>query len=191
MRGLFFDLDGTLVDTHQSNTSAYLNAVHDVLPEASVSRVDLLRYIKAGKGYREFLSDLISGISDVDIISVSNRKSEIYPKYLGESRLNEVLVSRMKKWKEDPNAILVLVTTAKECNARNILEHHGILDVFDFAVFGDQVTAPKPNPEIYLKALELAGVDASDAEAFEDSDVGIEAARAAGISVTRVVWDES
>ena len=39
----------------------------------------------------------------------------------------------------------------------------------------------KPRPDLYLEALELIGVDAADAVAFEDSPNGIRAAKAAGI----------
>ena len=44
----------------------------------------------------------------------------------------------------------------------------------------------KPHPTLYLEALDLLGVDATDAVAFEDSPNGIVAARAAGIFVVAV-----
>jgi HAD superfamily hydrolase (TIGR01509 family) len=44
----------------------------------------------------------------------------------------------------------------------------------------------KPNPTMYLEALELLGVDASEAIVFEDSPNGVKAARAAGIFVVAI-----
>jgi HAD superfamily hydrolase (TIGR01509 family) len=47
----------------------------------------------------------------------------------------------------------------------------------------------KPRPDLYLEALELIGVDAADAVAFEDSPNGIRAAKAAGIYCVAVPND--
>ena len=50
----------------------------------------------------------------------------------------------------------------------------------------DLVAAPKPAPDVYLKAADLLGVDPSDCLAFEDSDPGTAAALAAGMTVVQV-----
>ena len=50
----------------------------------------------------------------------------------------------------------------------------------------DQVVMAKPNPEAYLKALELSGLHSYEVLAFEDSISGIQAAKAAGIQVLKI-----
>jgi hypothetical protein len=62
-----------------------------------------------------------------------------------------------------------------------ILEHLEIASYFDVTVSGDEVMRKKPDPEIYRTVLELAGVDATEAVAVEDSGSGIKAAKSAGI----------
>ncbi len=57
----------------------------------------------------------------------------------------------------------------------------GILDRFDVIRCRDDVAAPKPEPDLYLSALELLGAAASEAIALEDSPNGILAAKRAGI----------
>ena len=57
----------------------------------------------------------------------------------------------------------------------------GIADAFDEIVTGDMVTAHKPNPEIYLKATQVLGVNPAETFAIEDSPSGIRAARDAGL----------
>jgi HAD superfamily hydrolase (TIGR01509 family) len=52
---------------------------------------------------------------------------------------------------------------------------------FDRLVSGDHVSQPKPHPEIYLKAARMLRVPPEDCVAFEDSFVGIEAAKNAGM----------
>jgi len=51
---------------------------------------------------------------------------------------------------------------------------------FDVVVAGDDVINGKPDPEAYLKAAELLGVNARDCIAFEDSPAGLASAEAAG-----------
>jgi HAD superfamily hydrolase (TIGR01509 family) len=61
------------------------------------------------------------------------------------------------------------------------LRKFGLLDQFDALCTSDYVTAVKPDPELYLLALDKLGVRADEAIAFEDSPNGILAAKRAGI----------
>jgi HAD superfamily hydrolase (TIGR01509 family) len=72
---------------------------------------------------------------------------------------------------------LGIVTTGKRGNTFEILDFHGIRSRFDIIVTGDDVTNPKANPEPYFKAIELAYLLPEQILAFEDSQVGCEAAR--------------
>ena len=57
---------------------------------------------------------------------------------------------------------------------------------FDVIVAGDDVERGKPDPEAYLRALDLLGVDATACVALEDSPPGVAAAVAAGVHVIAV-----
>jgi HAD superfamily hydrolase (TIGR01509 family) len=61
------------------------------------------------------------------------------------------------------------------------LRKFGLLDAFDAVCTRDYVTAVKPDPALYLLALEQLGIQADEAIAFEDSPPGIQAAKAAGL----------
>jgi HAD superfamily hydrolase (TIGR01509 family) len=61
------------------------------------------------------------------------------------------------------------------------LRKFGLLDEFDAVCTSDYVSAVKPDPALYLLALERLGVTAGEAIAFEDSPNGILAAKRAGI----------
>ncbi len=60
------------------------------------------------------------------------------------------------------------------------------LRVPEVAVTADDVAASKPDPEGFLRAAEILGVDPADCVVFEDSHAGIEAGRAAGMRVIGV-----
>jgi HAD superfamily hydrolase (TIGR01509 family) len=59
-------------------------------------------------------------------------------------------------------------------------------DRFDVVVCGDEVGAPKPDPEPYRTAAELLGVPIERCVAIEDSPVGVASAAAAGAAVLAV-----
>lgn len=188
LKGIFLDLDGTLVDTHRSNCEAYLQAIQEVMGEGKVDRAALLARICKGGSHEAFLRELIADITDQEVCSVAKRKAEIYPKLLDHSRLNEGLLSDVVRARDASGALVVLVTTAKEVNARNVLRYHGVESLFDYAVFGDGVACLKPDPEIYLKALEITGLDPHEVIAYEDSNAGVESASKAGVRVIKVDW---
>ncbi|MGY3677866.1 HAD family hydrolase [Streptomyces sp. TE33382] len=69
------------------------------------------------------------------------------------------------------------------------LRRLGLRDRFAFLVTGDDTDRHKPEPDLYLLALERAGVGAADALAVEDSPRGVRAAQAAGLRCVAVPWE--
>jgi HAD superfamily hydrolase (TIGR01509 family) len=57
----------------------------------------------------------------------------------------------------------------------------GLLEQFNQIRCRDEVSRPKPNPDVYLAVLEALGTPPQEAVAFEDSPVGVAAAKAAGV----------
>lgn len=88
---------------------------------------------------------------------------------------------------------LAIATTAGEAGVRAVLSHvPDVLAAFDVIVAGDVVPRKKPDPDIYLYALAALGVAANEALAFEDTALGLRAARAAGLAtiVTPSIYSE-
>jgi HAD superfamily hydrolase (TIGR01509 family) len=69
-----------------------------------------------------------------------------------------------------------------------VLGRSGLAPCFDTVVAGDEVPAPKPEPDIYLEACRRLGAEPADSVALEDSPTGIAAARAAGMRVVGVPY---
>ncbi len=76
---------------------------------------------------------------------------------------------------------LAMVTGAAHEDVDLVLAAAGLTDAFPLVVATEDVRAGKPDPEGYLRALDLLGVAAEEALAFEDSEVGVLAAKAAGL----------
>ena len=67
------------------------------------------------------------------------------------------------------------------------LEVLGILDKFDTLVCAGDYTRSKPDPEPFLVAAERLGVAPADCLVFEDTEMGIQAATAAGMASVKVL----
>ena len=64
----------------------------------------------------------------------------------------------------------------------------GIAELFTVMVTGDDVSRSKPDPEAYIACLRSLRATPAECIAFEDSEVGIAAAKAAGIPVLPVTF---
>jgi beta-phosphoglucomutase-like phosphatase (HAD superfamily) len=69
---------------------------------------------------------------------------------------------------------------------RQVLEHLKILDLFDAVVTNEMVKNQKPAPDIFLEAARRLGVAPRDCRAYEDTDLGLQAIRAAGMEAVDV-----
>lgn len=182
VKAFFFDLDGTLVDTHEANYLAYRQAIADV---AGVEATEELRQlIQQGRSSKEFIP-IILGVQKNEVIDrINERKRETYKTFISHSTPNKYLVDFIKKISQ--HHITGLVTTAKKHNADTVLHTHDLNEDFSFKIFGDEVEYMKPHPEAYLMAIEKSGVLPHEILVFEDSDKGIMAATAAGLTVVHI-----
>ncbi len=80
-----------------------------------------------------------------------------------------------------------VVSGAARSEIEPVLGAAGIAGLVVAMVTADDVMNGKPDPEGYLLALELLGMEAGDTVAFEDSEPGVDAARAAGIHCVAVL----
>lgn len=81
---------------------------------------------------------------------------------------------------------LACVTTGSRQNATEVLEHFGVREWFGLIVTGEDVEKQKPDPEGYCRAMEHFRVTPADTMIFEDSGIGLTAAKASGARVFRV-----
>jgi HAD superfamily hydrolase (TIGR01509 family) len=180
IKGLFFDLDGTLVDTLDANIHAYQKALHQINRE--VTQQELAQVF--GMRHDIFLKQIYDDITREEILEISRLKSLYYPEFLHLCRPHLELISFVRTLRSEHTT--VLVTMAQRKNAEAVLKKSSIEDMFDIIITGEDVTKAKPHPESYLMALELSGLDPHEALAFEDSESGLAAAKAAGVPTLKI-----
>jgi beta-phosphoglucomutase len=81
---------------------------------------------------------------------------------------------------------MAVASSAMKKNVDLVVEALGLDSYFQVFVDGDQVSRPKPDPEIYLLAAKRLSADPRRAVAFEDSFVGIEAVHRAGMKCVAI-----
>lgn len=81
---------------------------------------------------------------------------------------------------------VAVASNTPELLVRGALACAGVAELFDVVVTADQVAAPKPSPDVYLRACELLGAAPAKSIALEDSPTGVASARAAGLYVIGV-----
>ena len=180
-RGLIFDCDGTLVDSMPLHWRAW----DTVCKRHGIEFSEKRHYTMGGIPSRKILAMLKEEqCLDFDPLQVSNEKEEAYLPLMPEVELIEPVVAIAR---EHRGRIPMAVATGGRTQfIRPLLERLDIADWFSALVTSDDVANPKPAPDTYLKAAALLGVPAEECRAFEDTDLGMDSIRAAGMEAVDV-----
>lgn len=184
VKAVIFDVDGTLLDTER----IYMQAWKDAAAELGYVITDELlrktRAINVKDAARIFEADIGNGFSYDKTRVVRVRIAEEIIKR--ESPILKPGVTELLDWLEAHNIRLSVASSTHLRGTREHLAESDILDRFKVVVGGDMVTKGKPNPDIFLKAAELLGLEPSECIVVEDSPAGIRAAVAAGMKAVLV-----
>lgn len=181
VQAFIFDFDGTLFDSTEANVWAYNEAFN----KAGVE-FDETKYRQAfGLRFNEMIGVVSPGLSEDKINEIRQAKVEFYAKAFDRVKPNIGLLGLAKALHEGYKT--ALVTTASLTNVNNLLNHFKIdSNLFNVIITGEHVERGKPDPECYLKAMEKLGLKPENCIIFEDSDVGLEAAKNARADVIKV-----
>ncbi|MCU0378087.1 MAG: beta-phosphoglucomutase family hydrolase [Bacteroidales bacterium] len=183
VKALIFDLDGTLADTMPYHYQAWQKAC--------------LRFgITMDTAFLQEHTGAPGWIIAEAVIEKNGMKGRISPDDIMRVKLDEFFAIQHNVTPIEPVTALVqkyhrklpmAVGTGGHREAvEKTLEIIGLLRYFDIIVTANDVTKHKPHPETFLRCAELMNVTPADCEVFEDGDLGIEAARRAGMIATDV-----
>lgn len=178
---ILLDFDGTLVDTRRANALAYI----ETLSEVGITLTEE-EYLSSFFGVRciEFMQ--MVGISDqYQIKQLRQRKVELYPNYFDTVVLNDALWQWCMMMRKMGSKVWI-VSTGHINNIRNVLRYLNITEGIDGIISGDDVTNSKPAPDAFLLAMEREGASPEETIIFEDSEVGLEAAKRSGATFVKI-----
>ena len=178
---LLFDLDGVLVDFANLHEEAFIKAWNQFYPDHAIDHSFHILYLEA----RSTRSKIDICFKIFSIIADETTKQRIFE---AKQRLTDRLLdteqvytatTRALMWAKSRGYKLAVCSNSIRSTVLKSLRRLACDDIFDLILSNEDVEKPKPSPDIYLKAMELLGVQPDDCIIFEDSSVGRSAAMAA------------
>ena len=133
--------------------------------------------------------DILKMLSDeqnrpLDPLVASHEKEAAYLPFLSEVRAIDAVVNIAR---ENYGKIPMAVASGGILpHITEVLKHLGIIGLFNTIVTSEAVQRQKPAPDIFLEAARRLGVDPRDCRAYEDTDLGLQAIRSAGMEAVDV-----
>jgi len=180
-KALIFDLDGTLADTMPVHFLAYKHILVkydiDFTPELFATLAGI-----PAVGTIEKLNEQFG--TKMNAEEIGHLKEREYEKIMYKMKPVVPVVELAKKY----HGILPMSigTGGYKRLAWKTMEILGLDKYFEILVSTEDVSRPKPFPDTFLKCAELLGVEPVVCEVFEDAQLGIQAAKAAGMMATLV-----
>jgi putative hydrolase of the HAD superfamily len=178
IEAVIFDFDGLLMDTESTALAAwqYEYRAHGLELDLST-----------------FWADHGGDVTELRYSRLAELAGPAFDRALSEARRREYrdrlhesleLNPGIPAWLDEAATLGLRLAVASSSPAEwvhKLLGGVNSLDVFELTAGGDEVGAPKPDPAVYLLALQRLGLDGRHAVAVEDSPHGVAAAQAAGM----------
>ena len=180
-KAAIFDFDETIIDLERQHTRASLDLCaalgsdYMTMPESfrkgSGRRViDDVREQRAFFGWTQTVEDLFAMRQRFFDAALEDSDLELMPG-----------VERTVRELHAAGLTLAITSSAVRSSIETLLRRFGLRDLFALIVDGSEVTHGKPDPEAYLLTARKLGVKPEECIVFEDSTVGVAAAKAAGM----------
>ena len=182
--GLIFDVDGVIADTEAVNARASIKVFADLFGVEGVVREDFEAGL--GRGAEEYVkaAAIVHGmkLTDEQIEQATQLRQDYFLNILSEKLLPpfpgvlELMDEAMQK--EDFRVAIAMSGTLEK--SRAVLNAVGVPYRKMVYINGNDVKHKKPNPELFLIAVERMGIEPAHCVVIEDAPNGVQAAKAAG-----------
>ncbi len=180
-RAYLFDCDGTIADSMPLHYVAWKKA----LKVWDCDFDENLFYSWGGKPVRKIIGDLnqMHGLS-MPIEALAARKESYYHEQLPQLKAIPDVLEHIEA--EHGRIPFAVVSGSRRASVVGSLTALGLLDKFDTLVCAEDYKHGKPAPDGFLLAASRLGIAPQDCLVFEDTELGIEAATAAGMASVMV-----
>ncbi len=183
IKAILFDMDGVLVDAKDWHYEAF-NLALENFGYNPISRKDHLECYD-GLPTRKKLALLAyeQGVKVAQFEDINTLKQK-YTYEIAEQKFRprRKHIEALSHLRDDGYKMTVCSNSVPE-TIKMFMENGGLAEFLEFTLSNQDVTHPKPDPEIYQKAMRMLGLQPSECLVLEDNFHGIEAARASGAHV--------
>ena len=184
-QGIVFDMDGTLVDSMPSHMVAWERACNAFGYPFDADYMNSLGGVPTQQTV-VILNEKFG--MDHDPKAVAKFKREAWETMDLEPGLIPSTMAVFEHYR--PTLAIGIGTGAERPHAEHLLAKHGLLARIDSLVTASDVTHGKPHPETFLTVAEQMGVAPQHCVVFEDTEIGYQAARDAGMDCIMVKQGE-
>jgi beta-phosphoglucomutase family hydrolase len=175
-RAYLFDCDGTIADSMPLHYKAWKKA----LAEYGCTYEEDLFYAWGGKPVRKIIADLneMQGL-EMPVDELAEKKERLYHAQLPELKAIPDVVEHIEA--QHGRIPFAVVSGSRRKSVIGSLTALGLLEKFDVLVCAEDYKRGKPAPDGFLMAAQKLGVAPEHCLVFEDTELGIQAATAAGM----------
>lgn len=179
-----FDWDGVILDSSRQHEESWaLLAREEGLPLPA----DFFRR-SLGMKYEQIIPELLGWTRDPERVrQLGDRKEALYRELIRRDGVQPLPGAR--EWLETLRVAGIpcaVGSSTPRANLDCVMDALGLREFFRAIVAAEDVARGKPHPEVFLRAAERLGMPPSRCVVFEDAQVGLQAARAAGMKVVGV-----
>lgn len=183
-KAVIFDMDGLMFDTE---------AIYYAANKKTADRLGLdftkdfyLQFV--GASDKALFQGMYDHFNDDEKVAqfVEQSNKDVHQMLTGGPIDKKEGLMELLDFLDDQGVQAIIASSSEKWLVEEIIANNQVKDYFQDTVGGDEVTEAKPEPDIFLKALEKLGTDKEDTLVLEDSLNGVRAAHAAGIPVIMV-----
>jgi beta-phosphoglucomutase len=181
---IIFDMDGVLVDSNPFHLRKWMDLfqAHGIL----FNEQELPKIVLGPPNEVTFRRYLGEDLTGEQMAELSEELEENFRREIGPHARAFPGVQRFIEECRAQGITMAVASAAMGKNVTFLISALGLRNYFREVLTGDDISHPKPDPEIYLKTANKLGVDPAACVVFEDSFVGIEAAKRAGMKCVAI-----
>ena len=183
---VIFDLDGVIVSTDEFHYQAWkqISDQEQIYFDREIN--EKLRGVSRMESLEIILSHSDKKYSENEKSLLAQRKNDIYRELLNKLSPNDILPGVINLLMSLLARNIKIAIGSSSKNTPFILDQIGLAANFDVIADGNSIKNSKPDPEVFLLAAKMLGVEPEECVVIEDAQAGIDAAKAAGMKAVGI-----